>query len=116
MLNISPLFVISFGVAITMISFGINQLTKPYKWLDYLPPWLIKMSPLKPETDMRIHSLGNIIFGLYLIFPFYHPLIAAWIAFIWWLTILPFAFRYNWAIGMRDLSIILALLALILLL
>ncbi len=111
---ISPIFVISFGVGITMIAFGINQLTKPGNWLGYMPSWLTGASPMKPETTMRIHALGNILFGLFLIFPLY-PIVAAWIGLIWWITILPFAFKYDWRIGMRDLSIVFALIALVML-
>lgn len=111
---ISPIFVISFGIALCMIVFGINQLMNPGSWLGYIPPWLSKIMPFKAETTMRLHAVGNIVFGLFLLFPLY-PLVAVWIGFIWWLSILPFAFRYDWKVGMRDLAITLALIALILL-
>jgi hypothetical protein len=107
---------IEWAVGLTMVVFGIHQMTRPAEWLKFIPPWMSRMSPTKPETEMRIHSLGNILFGLFLIFNFGFPLVAAWISFIWWLSILPFAWRVNWAVGMRDLCVDAALLALILLL
>ena len=106
--------VLRLAPAITMVIFGISQYAKPEGWLSYIPNSFSNMSPLKPQTTMRMHALGNIIFGL-LLASGWHPLLGAWIALIWWITILPFAFRYNWAIGLRDLSITLGLVALLLL-
>ncbi|HZS42978.1 MAG TPA: hypothetical protein VFA52_02040 [Candidatus Paceibacterota bacterium] len=109
--------IIQWPIGITMLVFGIHQMSKPAEWFKFLPAWVSKISPIKnPATEMRIHSLGNIIFGLFLMFPFGAMLVAAWIAFIWWLTIVPFAWRVDWALGMRDLCITLALGALIFLL
>jgi uncharacterized membrane protein len=103
-------FVLRFGVSLIMIVFGMHQFLKPRNWLEYLPKWLEDLIPLKPETDLRIHALGNIIFGiLFLIIP--SSVVMGWIVLIWWLTILPFAFRKNWAIGMRDLTIIFSIIA-----
>ena len=108
---------IEWFVGLNMVVFGINQMAKPEGWLSYIPSWMAKFSLGKPETTMRIHALGNLAFGIFLIFAgFGYPIVAAWIAFIWWLSILFFAFRLSWAIGMRDLSITAALLALIFLL
>lgn len=100
--------------ALTMVIFGLNQLLRPGDWLDYIPAWATKSSPMKPESSMRLHSLGNLAFGLFLASG-WHPLLAAWVALVWWVSILPFAFRVNWAIGLRDLTISLGLVALILL-
>jgi len=100
--------------ALTMVVFGLNQLLKPKDWLHYIPDWYNRMSPLRPELTMRQHALGNIIFGLFLAST-WHPLIAAWVALVWWASILPFAFRTSWAVGLRDLTITLSLVALILL-
>ncbi len=107
---ITPDFVIRFGVSLIMVAFGLHQMVKPEKWFDYIPEFVHKLSPLKPATEMRLHALGNIVFG---IFFFIHvmPKTGGWITLIWWLTILPFAFRKNWAIGMRDLTIILSVVS-----
>lgn len=99
-----------------MIVFGVHQLRKPVEWLKFIPPWMHKMSPMKPETEMRFHAVGNLLFGLFLIFNLGFPLVAVWIAFIWWLSIVPFAWRVDWALGMRDLTIAVSLLSLILIL
>ena len=110
------ILVIQCGVALTMLVFGINQMLRPTYWVTrYIPQVLISLLPMKPVTFMRLHALGNIIFGLFLVISFGHPLVAAWVALIWWITILPFAFRF-WEIGMRDLTIIFSLIALIILL
>lgn len=109
----AAILILEVGSAITMVSFGIHQLINPKEWLKFMPPWMIKYSPLKPETEMRIHALGNILFGLFLVLNFGLALCAAWIAFVWWLSIVPFAWRVDWALGLRDLNISLALAALI---
>ena len=106
--------VLQIGIGLCMVVFGVHQMIKPEDWLSYLPQFIIQHSPAKPETDMRIHALGNIFFGLLIASTF-----AAWwaalLTLIWWLTILPFAFRKDWAIGMRDLTIIFAITSLLLL-
>jgi uncharacterized protein YjeT (DUF2065 family) len=100
--------------ALTMVVFGLHQMLRPQEWLHYIPEWASRMSPMKPQTSMRLHALGNVAFGLFLASG-WHPVLGAWIAVLWWLTILPFAFRVSWAIGLRDLTITLGLVALILL-
>jgi hypothetical protein len=100
--------------ALTMVIFGLNQWVKPSDWVHYIPPSLARSSPMKPESSMKLHALGNLAFGL-LLASGWHPLVGVWIALIWWASILPFAFRVNWAIGLRDLSITLGLVALLLL-
>ena len=101
------------GVSLTMIVFGLNEMANPNAWLQYIPESLRRSSPIAPATSMRLHALGNIAFGLFLIAGNFHPLIAAWVAIIWWVSILPFAFKVKWDIGMRDLTIVAALAALI---
>jgi uncharacterized membrane protein YphA (DoxX/SURF4 family) len=100
------------GIALVMVVFGINQLANTKAWLEYIPEFVRKISPLSPETQMRWHALGNIVFGLFLVAGNFYPLIAAWVALIWWLTILPFAFK-KWDIGMRDLTTTISIIALI---
>jgi hypothetical protein len=105
-------FLLRFGPALTMVVFGLHQFAKPQDWLHYLPEWFQKMSPLSPATDMRLHALGNIVFGAWLASGLF-PLASVWVALIWWITVLPFAFRVSWSIGMRDLSITIGLAALV---
>jgi hypothetical protein len=100
--------------ALTMVIFGLHQWVKPGDWLHYIPAWATKSSPMKPESSMRLHSLGNLAFGLFLASG-WHPVLAVWVALVWWVSILPFAFRASWAICLRDLTITLGLVALLLL-
>jgi hypothetical protein len=109
------IILIRIGVGITMLMFGIDQLRNPKIWIGYVPDAATDIVPTSPEKIMRFHSFGNITLGLFLISGWY-PLFGAWVAFIWWLSILPFAFRIKWDVGMRDLSISACLLALIYLL
>lgn len=93
-----------------MVVFGLHQIIKPHNWFEYIPQWLEALSPVSKTTNMRLHGLGNIMFGLFFLSDL-APKTASWITLIWWLTILPFAFRRNWSIGMRDLTIIFAIIA-----
>lgn len=112
----AAIWLIRIGVALTMMIFGLNQMVKPEVWFHYVPEFMKKTSPISPALQMRVHALGNIVFGLFLIAGSFHPLIAAWVALVWWITILPFTFKVKWDIGMRDLSIIFSLVSLIALL
>ncbi|MDO8510003.1 MAG: hypothetical protein Q7S15_00020 [bacterium] len=104
---------LQWGPSITMIAFGISQWRHPEKWLEYIPLWIMRYSFTGDKKMlMRFHSLGNIVFGVFL-FSTLYPLLGAWVAFLWWLSILPLAFRVDWTIGMRDLSITISLAALV---
>lgn len=103
------------GPAITMVAFGISQYFKPAGWLDFIPPWFSRMSPMKPETTMRLHAVANIVLGVWLASGWL-PYASAWVALLWWISILPFAFRVSWTVGLRDLAITVGLIALIILL
>ena len=111
----TAIWLIRLGAALNMVPFGIHQMVNPEVWEKYLPEAIKKMSPLSPSAQMRLHALGNIVFGLFLLSGLY-PLVAAWVALIWYLTILPFAFWKDWTVGVRDLGITLALVSLIFLL
>jgi hypothetical protein len=106
-------WIIRAGIALAMFAFGIEQLLKPQRWLHYIPPFISRISPLSATTTMRLHSLGNIILGVWLAFGFYHTIIL-WLSFLWWLSILPFALYNNWRIALRDLAIVCILLFLLL--
>jgi hypothetical protein len=101
------------SVSLTMVSFGLYQITNPKQWQEYLPPWLHKII-LAPVTFMQVHGLINLSLGLTFGLNSW-PDAMTWIVLGWWLSILPFAFYVKWTIGMRDLAIIAALAALIVL-
>ena len=106
---------IRISVALTMVLFGINQFLKPGKWIDYIPEAVRRLSPMKPDTTMRLHALGNIVIGLWLAVGVY-IVVGTWVSIIWWISILPFALLKDWRIALRDASIIGALIALLTLL
>lgn len=101
--------IVSFGTALTMVVFGVHQWRKPQEWVQYVPPFVRRLSPLGEGTLMRAHAAGNVVLGLFLV-SMAAPYLALLLAFLWWLSIVPFAFRVNWTIGMRDLSVTLSLL------
>lgn len=98
-------------VGVTMVSFGVHQLINPQSWSDYLPEWFCKLLPESPNTFMRTHGVGNLSLGLIFAIGLW-PAILDWVVLLWWLSILPFAFYSDWAVGMRDLSIIAGIAAL----
>src|SRR5579872_196056 len=100
------------GIALIMLVFGLHQMSKPSQWSHYIPEFIRKMSPMSAEAQIRVHAFGNIVLAIFMVAGSFHPLIAAWLALIWWLSILPFAFK-KWDIGMRDLTIIISIIALI---
>ncbi len=108
------MWLIKLGTGITMIVFGVNQAHYPEKWLHFMPPYFRKTKKVKPTDIMRTHALGNILLGLFLIFPLQTHLSSA-LAFLWWLSIIPFVWKVSWQLALRDISITLGLGALFLL-
>jgi len=94
---------------LTMVVFGINQIRKPEPWKEYFPKAFEKLLSFHPV--IKVHAVFNIILGVLLLSGWY-PIIGSWLAFLWWLSIVPFAFQGSWKTGMRDLSITLAMAAL----
>lgn len=103
---------IRFGVGLVMIVFGINQMRSPTGWLAYMPPFVRFILPIDSKLFMRMHGVTNLVLGALLLSGLWLP-VAACIALAWWIWILPFATYYHWTVGLRDLAIILALLALV---
>jgi uncharacterized protein YjeT (DUF2065 family) len=102
------------GIGLVMVLFGLSQLRKPEKWLKYIPKLIQFLMPVKPESFMRVHSLGNISLGLLLLTGLFQPL-TIWLAIAWWIWVSPFAFYYEVTVGLRDFAIIMALVALLVL-
>lgn len=107
--------ILKVGSALTMLLFGIHQLAVPAEWHIYVPEWVPKTTRMSIGSIMRIHAIGNIAIALYLVSGI-TPLLSAWAALIWWVSILPFAFASDWKIAMRDLSVTFSILALVFLL
>jgi hypothetical protein len=70
--------------------------------------------PFKPTSFMRSHGLINLLLGVLLMVGVWQPVIT-WIVIFWWASITPFAFYYEFAVGIRDISIIMSLIALLIL-
>lgn len=106
--------VVRVAIGAIMVSFGIHQIVNPSFWFGYVPPRLAKLLPTSSTSFMRTHGVGNLTLGfIYLIGLL--PNIFDWVVLAWWLSILPFAFYYEWAAGMRDVGIMAGITALIIL-
>jgi hypothetical protein len=105
---------IRLGIGFNMVVFGLHQMWKPEKWLHYIPKFLQFIMPVKSTSFLRSHGCINFALGILLMIGVWQPAIT-WISIFWWGSILPFAFLVDFAIGLRDLSIIMALVALLLL-
>jgi hypothetical protein len=102
--------IIRVATGLTMLAFGISQLKDPQDWKGYIPRLIEKRLPETLSTVfMRLHGGINVTLGLLYAAGIWGVFIA-WATFAWWLSILPFAFYYNWKIGMRDLAIVAATL------
>lgn len=108
------ILLIRLGIGFTMVCFGLSQLVNPQGWLMYIPGWLEKLMPMKATTFMREHALGNLGLGLLFIIGVW-PLVIAWLVVLWWASIFLFALRHDRYIALRDLSIIMAGIAVIVL-
>ena len=108
------ILLIRLGVGFCMVCFGLSQFFRPNGWLGYIPKWLGIIMPMKPATFMREHALGNFFLGLIFMLGLW-PVVTAWIVAGWWLSILPFAFLYDCYIALRDLAIIMCVVAVIVL-
>jgi hypothetical protein len=105
--------ILSLSVGATMVSFGVSQIRKPGKWARYIPGWLDSMLPTSRATSMRIHGSGNVSLGLLLIGK-YKSRKPWFLAALWWAWVAPLCGRVNWRAGMRDLSILSAIIAVLL--
>ena len=105
---------IRIGVSSVQVLFGLSQQRSPEDWLGYIPKPIQFIMPIKPAKFMRIHSLGNLGIGIWLLSGLALP-VAIWVSLLWWIWILPFAFYKAMSIGLRDFAIIMSLIALLLL-
>lgn len=104
------------AIGINMLAFGLSQLKDPVQWLVYIPRAVQKRLPHDfLLVFMRAHASVNVALGILYGIGAWPP-VTAWLTFLWWLSILPFALRHNWKIGMRDFSITITTLAVALML
>ena len=109
-MNRSAIRLITTAVGLNMIVFGISQITRPAGWRHYLPQSFAQLLPMSRDTALRIHGLGNISLGLWFASgrgqKVSTPIVAGW-----WAFVLPLCGRQDWRAGMRDVSILGAILA-----
>ncbi|MDB5181361.1 MAG: hypothetical protein JWP13_124 [Candidatus Saccharibacteria bacterium] len=72
------------------------------------------LMPVKPSSFMRVHGIGNLALGILLVSGLFQP-VSIWLALLWWAWVSPFAFYYEFTVGLRDLAIIMALISLLIL-
>lgn len=106
--------IIRLSIGLAMIVFGASQMKSPEKWLKYMPGIIRFLMPIKPTSFMRMHSVGNISLGFLLAAGLFQP-VSIWMALLWWIWVSPFAFYYEFTVGLRDLAIIMSLVSLLLL-
>lgn len=102
------------SVGLMMIAFGLHQMWRPDKWLEYIPRWLGRVLPVSALSFMASHGFGNFVLGTALALGVWQPVIL-WIVLVWWLSLLPFVFYVNWRNGFRDIVAIAAVISLIVL-
>lgn len=112
---LSTIFFLRLGIGAIMIIFGLRQLKNPLGWNNYIPEFAHELihSEEKEARIMRIHATGNVMLGIFLVSGIF-PLIAAWMAFLWWIAVAPFGFMKKLEVGVRDTSLITAIGTLIL--
>lgn len=107
-------WIIRISVGLLMVIFGLSQFLRPEPWLRFVPKWLQALLPLKPEHFMRLHALGNLTLGVWVISGMW-PVLAVIAAGVWFLSIIPFALLEDFHVGLRDAVILASLAALLLL-
>ncbi len=100
--------------AVVMIPFAIDQLLDPMAWTSYVPAWLQRLLPGWPDGFMRVHAVGNIVIGLWLLSGLFTKG-AAGVSVLWMSTIVVGTLLTGrWQIAARDLAVTLGLCALFL--
>ncbi len=98
--------------AVVMIPFAIDQLTHPKEWMEYVPARLQPMLPGGPDGFMRIHALGNLVIGVWLLSGIFSKA-AAGLSVLWMATIVGGSLLAGkWQVAVRDLAVTIGLLAL----
>jgi hypothetical protein len=104
---------VSLAVGLTMISFGANQIRRPQSWIQYIPSRLGDLLPMSRTTALRMHGLGNVSLGASLLCVY--RLRMPWLmTAAWWAFVTPLCGRVDWRVGMRDASVLSAIVAVLL--
>lgn len=113
----SALFLLRLVGVVVFLSFGIHQWKNPKEWALAIPKEIVAVLPKDPESIMKVHATMNIVLGVWLLTGFLVK-VSAGIAALWMggiVFLLAYDFQQNWQTMVRDMGIMLALVALFLL-
>lgn len=97
-----------YGIALVLITFGIDQLLSPQLWLGFMPPWAMMFASV---GFMYGHAIFNILLGLVLASGYYTKETA--LAVTVWLLMISFGvFFVDWRTAIRDIGLTAAALSL----
>ena len=102
--------VIPITIGIIMIGFGLHQVTNARKWNGYIPKVVKDISPISPDTIIKLHGTGNLSLGVVYIL-FHNNSLVRWAVSGWWLNVMLLCGKHSLKEGIRDLPILLTTLA-----
>lgn len=100
--------VLRIGIAVVFLWFGINQISDPSQWLDYVPQWVSSLSGLSIPTIVFLNGIFEITFGAALLLGFFTRFVSLILA-LHMLDIMTIV-GLN-AIGVRDFGLSIAIIA-----
>ena len=103
-----PLVPISIGLV--MIGFGLHQITNARKWNSYIPKVVKDITPIEPDTIIKLHGTGNLSLGLLYIL-FHKNTLIRWIVSGWWLNVMLLCGKHSLKEGVRDVPFFLTTLS-----
>ena len=110
--KLDPWLVLRIGFGIVPLIFGIHKLIDPLFWSGYTAAWAVALVPLSLELFFRIAGFMEILVGLAILSGKYTR-IGATFACIWLVLVMLNVFTNGgWDIGVRDLGLFAAALAL----
>ena len=95
------------GPSAMMILFGIAQLIQPQSWEMYIPTVIVQYTG---SWFLVVHALINICLGILLWSEWKPKLITAAVV-VWYISIIPFAFLVDKSGALRDIVIVMSLIA-----
>ena len=101
--------ILRYGLGVTILWFGINQLISPNEWVGYLPGWAFAQSLISTTILVYINGLFETITGLMLITNQYTKIVSILLSLHMILII--FHLGYN-DLAVRDFGILVGLIAL----
>lgn len=107
-------FILQLGLAVTFVYAGVDILLHPTNWIGWLPQWLSAISPLKDTPLLYTIGVGHIMLAALLFVPRYTRVAATLLA-AFLVALLVSSSRDSWLIVYRDVGVLSAALALVVL-